>query len=302
MRKDNMINVLPFSKAHELSTLVENKRSFTLDNLELSIFETYQASEKVPLRFNDLVLINMIKGKKIMHLDNIAAFDYLPGQMIILPAYANMKIDFPDATSLTPTQCTALTVRKEKIDEVLAYLNEFYPKHQLIGEWALDPEKFHLYNTPELATLTNKLFQTVLSNTPLKNALADITFKELIITILQNQSLLALDISENKNQNVLQFLKDFIQTHLSEPITMEMLQFKANMSKSSLFRLFKNELGISPIEYVIRERLKKAKYILQYTKNVKEACFSAGFNDVSYFIRLFKNRLGMTPGEYIISS
>ena len=74
------------------------------------------------------------------------------------------------------------------------------------------------------------------------------------------------------------------------------------MSKSTLTRLFNTEMGISPLEYVIRERLRKAKEILLRTKSIKEACFSAGFNDVNYFTRLFKKREGVTPGAFLTSN
>lgn len=63
MINNRLVNSLPFSSRHELSTLVENRRAFTLENLELNVFETYQRSEKVALQFDDLVIINMIHGK-----------------------------------------------------------------------------------------------------------------------------------------------------------------------------------------------------------------------------------------------
>lgn len=302
MRNDTLIDSLPMAKEHELTTWVENRRAFTVDNLELNIFETYQASERVPLQFRDLVLINMIQGKKVMHLDNVRAFDYNPGEMMLLPAYAGMQIDFPEATEQAPTQCTALTVRQEKMNEVLDYLNEFYPKHQFVGPWEVNPNMFHLYNTTELAGLINKLFQIMLSNDPLKGVYADLTFKELMIKLLQKQSLLALDISADRNSNVMEYLKEFVRSHITEPITIDMLGKQANMSKSTLTRLFNTQMGISPLEFVIRERLRKAKEILARTKSIKEACFSTGFNDVNYFTRQFRKRVGTTPGAYIASN
>lgn len=297
MRNEAFVNILPFAKDYEMTTWVENRRAYTLDNLELSIFETYQVAEQVRLQFNDLVIINMIQGKKVIHFDNVQAFDYNPGEMLLLPAYAGMHIDFPEATQQAPTQCTALSVRKEKIDEVLHYLNEFYPKPRLVGSWNLDFRMFHLYNTAELTSLINKLFQIMMSKDPLKDAYADLTFKELVIRLLQTQSLLAMDVSSH-NDSILQYIKEFVRNHISEPITIEMLIKQANMSKSALTRLFNTQLGISPLEYVIRERLRKAKEILAHSKNIKEACFSAGFNDVNYFTRLFRKREGMTPGTF----
>lgn len=300
MINNTRVQLLPFSKEREISTLVENRRAFTLDNLELHIYETYKASEQVPLQFDDIVMINMIQGKKVMHINNIQSFEYLPGQMIVLPASVGMNIDFPEADFRNPTQCTALTVSKEKIGRIMDYLNEFYPKMSLSGNWKLDSEQYHLYNTPELAELLNKLFQIMTGTNPLKNALADLTFKELVIRLLQAQSMLVLELGKSANM-VLQHLKDFVQKHVSEKLTLDILVKVANMSRSSLVRMFKQELGVSPMEYVIRQRIAKSKELLRITQSVKESCFGAGFNDVNYFVRIFKNREGLTPGAFILT-
>jgi len=299
MVNKSFINTLPFSMEKEISTLVENKRSFSVDEMELHVFETYESSALIPLQFVDLVMINMLSGKKVMHIGEIEAFDYLPGEMLVLPSYTKMLIDFPEATMHKPTQCTALVVSKEKIDSILDYLNEFSPKHQLIGEWNFDPNLFHLYNTPELTELINKFFKIMMDNNPLKNVYADLTFKELMIRLLQSQSLLALEINQTTN-SVFLHLKDFVRKHITEKISLESLQKVANMSKSSLTRMFKTELGISPMEYVITQRLQRAKELLRMTKSVKESCFGSGFTDVNYFVRLFKSREGVTPGVYML--
>ena len=95
MMHKSFINTLPFAKEKEITSLVENKRSFAVDEMELHVFETYEASSLVPLQFGDMVFINMIEGKKVMHIGEIEAFDYQPGQMLLLPSYTKMLIDFP---------------------------------------------------------------------------------------------------------------------------------------------------------------------------------------------------------------
>ncbi len=298
MGKNNLVRELPYSSERELNTLVENRRAYTLNNFELNVYETYQASQLVPLKFNDMVIINMLKGKKIMHLENVPAFDYLPGETLVLPAHRPMKIDFPDAKIMEPTQCTALLISADKIEETIDYLNNAYPKINNSLSWDFSWNKFHLVNTDELASLTNKLFSNMISNDPFKDVLADLLFKELLIRIIQQQQLGELVEPSISGNDEMSNLKKYIREHLTERITIEDLSRKANMSKATLFRIFKDEYGITPMELVIRERLRKAKEMLSANMSIKEVCYACGFTDVNYFSRLFKARENMTPGNY----
>ncbi|WP_185213472.1 MULTISPECIES: helix-turn-helix domain-containing protein [Sphingobacterium] len=298
MGKNNLVRELPYSSERELNTLVENRRAYTLNNFELNVYETYQPSHLVPLQFNDMVIINMLKGKKIMHLEDVPAFDYLPGETLVLPADRSMKIDFPDAKIMEPTQCTALLISADKIEETIDYLNNAYPKINNSLSWDFSWNKFHLVNTDELASLTNKLFSNMISNDPFKDVLADLLFKELLIRIIQQQQLGELVEPHSTANDEMSNLKRYIRENLTERITIEDLSRKANMSKATLFRMFKDEYGITPMELVIRERLRKAKEMLSANMSIKEVCYACGFTDVNYFSRLFKARENMTPGNY----
>lgn len=299
MQQNQLLKVLPFSSTKELNTLVENRRAFTLQNFELNIFETYEVERQVPLQFTDLVIINMIKGKKVMHLSDKTAFDYQPGETLLLPEYTRMKIDFPEAQLASPTQCTAITVAAEMIQDVVQQLNAFYPKQQAKTNWSFQLDKFHFSNNAELVALTNRLFEVSLSGNLHKEALANLVLKELLIRIMQIQGLLVLDESVHTNNSEFAFLKKYIQENIAEKINVDKLCERAGMSKSSLSRAFQAELGLSPMEFVIRERIAYAKKILAQSQSVKTACFSAGFSDINYFVRLFKQREGITPGQYI---
>jgi AraC-like DNA-binding protein len=63
-----------------------------------------------------------------------------------------------------------------------------------------------------------------------------------------------------------------------------------------MYRLFKTELGISPMEFIIMERIKLAKLYLSDKHNfVKNVSYEVGFDDTNYFIRIFKHYEGVTP-------
>lgn len=94
-RSKNLLQLPELSSKKALKTLIENRSIYNLESCELNLFETYQSSEKVQLQFTDLVVTSMLRGKKVMHLFDEPAFDYLPGESVIIPANELMKIDFP---------------------------------------------------------------------------------------------------------------------------------------------------------------------------------------------------------------
>ena len=70
------------------------------------------------------------------------------------------------------------------------------------------------------------------------------------------------------------------------------------MSQSTLLRLFRRFLGVSPHEYLEARRLAAARNLLKEGKSVTETALLTGFADTSAFIRLFRRRFGMTPLKY----
>ena len=125
MPSRNYLHKVDLTHPKYLQTLVENRRIFNLRNCELNIFESYQQTYRVPLTFSDFVITSMIRGKKVMHLFNDPAFDYLPGETVIVPGNETMIIDFPEAEAENPTQCIALAIDASYINDTVHYLNEY---------------------------------------------------------------------------------------------------------------------------------------------------------------------------------
>jgi AraC-like DNA-binding protein len=282
-----------------LKTLVENRTVHTLNYCEMNLFETYQESHLVPLKFNDLVVTSMLRGKKVMHLFDDPQFDYLPGETVIVPSQVEMKIDFPEASFDNPTQCLALAIDHQKIEDTLQFLNERYPKAGTSDFWHLNHSDYFFYNNEEMASTINKLIKICMSTGLTKDALADIALQELLIHMIQLQTANALDGSGVKSQSLLQHIVKFIRSHLNDRLTMTDLTNEACMSKTSFYRYFKRELGMSPNEFVLKERIKFAKSLLKDpTLQVNQVCFESGFDDCNYFIRAFKKIEGITPKQY----
>lgn len=288
------------TKVNSLKTLVENRTIYNLEHCELNLFETYQQADMVSLKFNDLVVTSMLRGKKIMHLFDQDGFDYVPGQSVLVPSQVEMKIDFPEAELNNPTQCLALAIDNKKIMQTLEFLNEKYPKEGDNNFWTLDERNFFFYNNPELSQTINKLITICQSTNLTKDVLADLALQELIVQISQSQNVTAINNNRTMEQNsYLTEILAYIQANLTAKINLQDIANKVGLSTTSFYRLFKRELGMSPLEYIMLERIKLAKQLLKdqnaYIKNV---CYETGFEDSNYFIRAFKLHEGITPKQY----
>jgi AraC-like DNA-binding protein len=296
----NLLQQPTLTRPRELQTLVENRRIFNLKNCELNIFESYQHALHVPLTFSDFVITSMIRGKKVMHLFDKPAFDYLPGETVIVPPNETMIIDFPEASDDNPTQCIALAVDDGYIRDTLNYLDNYYNTGDEQHHWNLTFNQYHFENDHEVTDLINKLIRVCTSNDKAKNIYADLQLKELLIRLIQTQHLqqVSLDSADN-NQSRLHYVLNYIQEHLTEKIAVDALSRKAYLSRNMFFRWFKEQFGITPLEYINRERLKLAKQLLSNPHhNISTVSKLSGFSDVNYFVRIFKKTEGTTPKAY----
>lgn len=281
-----------------LQRLVENRTAYTLERCELNVFETYESAYKVPLTFNDFVITSMLRGKKVMHLDKKKAFDYFPGETVIVPAQQTMEIDFPEATEQNPTQCIALAIDHHQIQQTIKYLNEYFPKSNKAEQWQLNYDAYHFYNNEEIAYLINKVIRVCTEGSAEKDVLADLTLKELLVRIMQTQNLNTIS-TASISQNPLAFVVNYIKANLSEKISIDSLSDKACMSKATFYRLFKRELGISPNDFILTEKMNRAKELLRRpSAKISSVSYELGFTDANYFIRAFKRVVGITPGAY----
>lgn len=69
-------------------------------------------------------------------------------------------------------------------------------------------------------------------------------------------------------------------------------------NRVTLYRLFQNNLQLSPGNYLIRYRIAQACEMLRMNMPVKTASLSCGFTDQFYFSRAFKQQMGMAPSDY----
>lgn len=105
-------------------------------------------------------------------------------------------------------------------------------------------------------------------------------------------------VPEGKKQN-LQEIKDYLDQHYTEKITLDALAERFYINKFYLTRVFKEQFGQPVTSYLVQLRITQAKRMLRFTDHTIESIAqNCGFNDANYFSRLFKKVEGLAPGEY----
>ncbi len=290
-------------KNRKLTTLVENRTTYNADYAELNIYETHAYAEKVSLTFGFPIIASMLTGKKIMHIDGFEAFDFFPGESVVMPTNKEMVIDFPLAKKDSPTQCLALGIDALKMEEVVQKFNATVAIENENNSWNLEGTTSHLINNTDVNHLIERLTYTFTNNNKSKDVLLDLMIQELIVRLLQTKakSLIINDVNQIFNDTRIGTVIKYIKENLTnKDINVATLAKKAYMSTSHFHKQFKNTLGISPIDYINSEKIKFSKKLIKESANFRmsEIAFKSGFNNTSYFNRQFKKMEMMTPQQF----
>ena len=107
--------------------------------------------------------------------------------------------------------------------------------------------------------------------------------------------------SDTKQSNLLLQLgkvTTYITNNFDQTVTLERLAKVAGMSRRSLIRKFKDNLGTTPIDYLLEFRIAKASSLLDSKLSLAEIAMQTGFTDSNYFSRQFKKITGLSPRNY----
>lgn len=100
-------------------------------------------------------------------------------------------------------------------------------------------------------------------------------------------------------EDSIQDAKKYISDHLNEKLTVQDIADIIHMSPSHFSRVFRQQTGFSPYDFVLVSRLNRAKDFLQKTDmSISQIAFDIGFNSESNFIYFFTKSTGLSPSRF----
>lgn len=96
----------------------------------------------------------------------------------------------------------------------------------------------------------------------------------------------------------LTFVLDLIESDLSQDLSLTVLAKAAGLSEYHFLRMFKQSTGYTPHQYVINQRIERAKEMLKSTDmSITEIAYLLGFSTPAHFTYLFRRKTGFLPSQ-----
>ena len=104
---------------------------------------------------------------------------------------------------------------------------------------------------------------------------------------------------KNHGDDEIKKIQEWMEVNFEKPFTLDSVLQKSALGMRTMIRRFKRATGDTPLEYLQRIRIEKAKRFLETTsKTFSEITWDVGYHDISSFQRLFKSTTRLTPREY----
>ncbi len=260
----------------------------------VAVFRASTSSPKVPLCYSQGIII-LAQGSKRVYLED-QVFEYNPDNCLVLtlplPAECETRVE-PGKPLLSLA-----------IDIDLRQLNELVRLYDEHGLGVADSEGLAACKSLYVSRITEPFAATVLRlaqslSAPLQ---ADVLGKGLVREVLfhllageQAGPLYALA-QHNTHLARLERALKYLHEHYDQPLDVEQLAAMANMSSSTFHRNFRQITASSPIQYLKKLRLDRARaLLLDQGLKVKQAAARVGYESPNQFSREFKRHFGQTP-------
>lgn len=273
----------------------------TVQHSSLSEASVYMTTDlaHVNLQFDNPLICSMRTGRKIMRINGSEAFDFLPGETLLINSSMKLDILFPEASPERPAECVVIEFDRVELDTIVSRINETMEAKGYHQRMELDWNHFaHLRNAPAVQDQMNRVIGYYKNEVgPLRDVLIEAAHSELVLRLLQAQATELLITNRGRVPDTgVTAVSEAIRSKPEARYSSESLAQIAKMSEASLFRHFKARYGITPAKFANVYRMRRAREML-IDQSIASVAHALGFADAAHFSRVFRDNTGETPGK-----
>jgi len=276
----------------EVNKLIK-RDSLTRTNIEgVNLYKTTTFLPRTPLTY-DFCLVFVLQGKKIAYLPN-KKFEYDSKNYLVVSATLPFECE-TIASKEEPYYCILIDIKKEIMNEIISSLCKEESKKCEAVKMAIFQDKV----TKDLEDSIYRLLK-ILQSKEESNILGESILREIFykIAIGENAHFLHKMFLKNKMEAKMTRTLRIIHTNYKEHLDIPSLAKEEDMSVSSFHTHFKKVTMLSPLQYIKKIRLNRAKDLLTRDNlQVNETAYETGYESSSQFSKDFKNYFGYPPKE-----
>lgn len=259
----------------------------------IRIFKSSQSKPRRPLVYDKGVII-VAQGSKRVYLDN-KIYDYNPDNYLVLALPIPAECE-THATPGQPLLCMMVDIDLGVLNTIIEQMDT-HIDHACFAQNRKQHALFVSQMTPQIQDTVMRLLNALQS--PIESSVLGRGLEqELIFRIMCGENARSLYALAMKSTNLSRLDKALKQIHgnYQNPMKVETLAALVNMSPSSFHRAFKDATSSSPIQYIKKIRLNKARDLLENRGlRVNEAATQVGYESATQFSREFKRYFGDSP-------
>lgn len=215
---------------------------------------------------------------------------YRPGELLITPANVPLFVQWKGQEN-----CLQIQIKTEFLQNIAqetldsdSNLFELIPQFQ-VHDSHIQGITMMLFEECQKELSNNQLYLDSLANILAVNLIRNHSTTKPILPIYQG-GLSPYQLSQVFN---------YIEAHLDENLKLENLAQLLDISQFHFSRLFKQSVGLSPHQYLIEQRIERAKQLLKKTnQSILDIALNCGFSSHSHLSKQFRQVTGMTPKAY----
>ncbi len=148
-------------------------------------------------------------------------------------------------------------------------------------------------------TLLDSIYEIAASGIYIRDMKLFEKLTSLLTLLMEENQSLSNHTPDSALKRNMQEVKDYLDLHYQEKITLDLLSELFYINKFYLTRIFREQFGITINNYLLQVRITHAKRFLRFSDmTVEKIASECGMSDANYFARMFKKVEGISPGEF----